>query len=319
RDLVNEPSNILYPETLAEHCKSLENLGVKVEVLDHAAMKKLGMGALLSVAQGSNFPPRLVVMSWMGNESAKDKRPVAFIGKGVTFDSGGISLKPGAGMDKMKTDMAGAAAVIGAMKVLASRKAKANVVGVVGLVENMPDGKALRPGDIVTSMSGQTIEVQNTDAEGRLVLCDAIWYAQEKLKPSCVVDIATLTGAIRIALGTEFAGLFDNDEKLRDELIKSGKSVDENLWELPMHEAYDKSMNSTVADMTNMSDGSTGAGSATGAHFIKRFVKKGVAWAHLDIATVARLDKDRPVSPKGASAFGVRLLDRFIADNYEGA
>jgi leucyl aminopeptidase len=318
RDVVTEPANVIYPEVLAEEAKKLEKLGLKVDVLDEIAMTELGMGALLGVAQGSKYPPRLVTLFWEGDPEAKDKRPVAFIGKGVTFDSGGISLKPGAGMWDMKFDMAGAAAVIGAMKVLASRKAKANVVGVVGLVENMPDANAMRPGDVVKSMSGQTIEVLNTDAEGRLVLADAIWYAQETFKPRCVIDLATLTGALKYALGSEYAGLFVNDEALKTQLLKAGEGVDEPLWQLPLNDAYDKMLDSVIADVKNIADGAGGAaGSATGAHFIGRFVKKGMAWAHLDIAWMVWATKDLSLAPKGATGFGVRLLDRLVADNFE--
>jgi leucyl aminopeptidase len=317
RDLISEPANIIYPETMAVEALKLKELGVEVKVLNEKDMAKLGMGALLGVALGSQKPPRLVTMVWHGNPSAKDKRPVAFVGKGVTFDTGGISLKPGAGMWDMKYDMSGAAAVLGAMKSLALRKAKANIVGVIGLVENMPDGAAQRPGDIVTSMSGQTIEVLNTDAEGRLVLADAIWYAEEKFNPSTVIDLATLTGAIKIALGTEYAGLFANNDSLAERLSKAGEAVDESLWRLPLNKAFDKAIDSGVADMKNIADGSTGAGSATAAHFIERFIKKGVAWAHLDIASKAWAYRDMSVVPKGAVGFGVRLLDRFVADYIE--
>ncbi|MDD4615946.1 MAG: leucyl aminopeptidase [Alphaproteobacteria bacterium] len=316
RDLVSEPANVLYPETLAQHAFALTALGVKVDILDEDQMKKLGMGALLGVAQGSVNPPRLVSMQWMGDKNPKNKAPVAFVGKGVTFDSGGISLKPGSGMEKMKYDMAGAAAVIGAIKALASRKAKANVVGVVALVENMPSGMAQRPGDVVVSASKQTIEVVNTDAEGRLVLADALWYAQETFNPSCVIDLATLTGAISVALGHEYAGLFSNNDTLCDQLSKAGKNVSEPLWRFPMGEAYDKMIDSPIADMKNMGDG-RGAGSIAAAQFLQRFVKKNAPWAHIDIAGMAWLDKDVSYCPKGASAFGVRLLDRFISDNYE--
>lgn len=317
RDLVSEPANIIYPETLAQQCNTLKSLGIKIEILDEKQMKKLGMGSLLGVAQGSSRPPRLVSLIWQGNPSARDKRPVCFVGKGVTFDTGGISLKPPAGMEEMKWDMAGAGAVIGAMKALAGRKAKANVVGVVGLVENMPGGNAQRPGDIVTSMSGQTIEVLNTDAEGRLVLADAMWYAQEKYNPKCIVDLATLTGAIITALGHEYAGIFSNNDQLNDQLVESGNKVEEPVWRFPLNDAFDKDMNSPAADMRNI--GTRGeAGSITAAQFLQRFIKRGVPWAHLDIAGVAWTNKDRPVCPKGATAFGVRLLDRFVADNAEG-
>ncbi|MDR3424849.1 MAG: leucyl aminopeptidase [Alphaproteobacteria bacterium] len=315
RDLVSEPANILYPETLAQHAASLAELGVKVDILDEKQMKKLGMGALLGVAQGSVNPPRLVTMQWLGDTAAKDKAPVCFIGKGVTFDTGGISLKPPGGMEAMKHDMAGAAAVIGAIKALAGRKAKANVVGVIGLVENMPSGAAQRPGDVITTASGQTVEIISTDAEGRMVLADALWYAQEKFKPRCLVDLATLTGAIVIALAGEHAGLFSNDDKLCDQLTQAGKSVEETLWRFPLGEAYDKLINCPIADMKN--HGGRDAGSITAAQFLQRFVRKGALWAHLDIAGTAWQSKDLPLSVKGATAYGVRLLDRFVADNFE--
>ncbi len=315
RDLVTEPSNVLYPETLAQHAFALNEMGVQVDILDENQMKKLGMGALLGVAQGSVNPPRLVAMQWTGDKSSKNKAPIAFVGKGVTFDTGGISLKPGSGMEKMKYDMAGAAAVIGAMKALAGRKAKANVVGIVALVENMPSGMAQRPGDVVVSASKQTIEVINTDAEGRLILADALWYAQETFKPRCVVDLATLTGAISVALGSEYAGLFSNNDTLCDQLTKAGKSVSEPLWRFPMGDSYDKMIDSQIADMKNI--GERNAGSITAAQFLQRFVKKNMPWAHLDIAGMAWREKDAQACPKGASAFGVRLLDRFISDNFE--
>jgi leucyl aminopeptidase len=320
RDLVSEPANVIYPETLAQHAFALNELGVKVDILDEREMEKLGMGALLGVAQGSANPPRLVVMQWLGDPKAKDANgkdlaPVCFVGKGVTFDSGGISIKPAAGMEDMKFDMAGAAAVIGAIKALAGRKAKANVVGIVGLVENMPSGTAQRPGDVVTTASGQTVEVINTDAEGRLVLADALWYAQETFKPRCVIDLATLTGAIIIALAHEHAGLFSNDDNLSEQLTKAGASVEETLWRFPLGTAYDKMIDSQIADMKNT--GERGAGSITAAQFLQRFVKKGTPWAHLDIAGTAWQSKDKPLSAKGATAFGVRLLDRLIADNFE--
>ncbi|MER2519456.1 MAG: leucyl aminopeptidase [Bdellovibrionales bacterium] len=317
RNLVSEPANILTPEVMAKRCVAeLEPLGVKVEVLDDKQMKKLGMGALLGVGQGSCHPSRLVVMQWQGNPSAKDQKPLALVGKGVTFDTGGISLKPGEGMERMKYDMAGAGAVIGAIKALAGRKAKANVVGIVGLVENMPDGMAQRPGDVVTTMSGQTVEVINTDAEGRLVLADALWYAQETFKPSAVVNLATLTGAIIIALGREYGGLFSNDDLLCDKLTAAGKAVDEPLWRFPMGDAYDKHIDSPIADMKNI--GARGeAGSISAAQFLQRFIQKGTVWAHLDIAGMAWTDKDKPMCRKGATAYGVRLLDKFVAQSFE--
>ncbi|MCA1909297.1 MAG: leucyl aminopeptidase, partial [Magnetospirillum sp.] len=313
RDVVSEPANVIYPESLAAECKKLADLGVEVEILGEKQMKKLGMGSLLGVGQGSDRESQLVVMRWNGAKD-KDSQPVAFIGKGVCFDTGGISIKPAAGMEDMKWDMAGAGAVIGAIKALAGRKARANVIGVVGLVENMPSGNAQRPGDVVTSMSGQTIEVINTDAEGRLVLADALWYTKETYKPKIMVDLATLTGAIIISLGGEHAGLFSNDDKLADKLTQAGKAVGESLWRLPMGEAYDKQLKSDIADMKNV--GGREGGSITAAQFLKRFVGD-VAWAHLDIAGTAWSKKDSATCAKGATAFGVRLLDRLVADHYE--
>ncbi len=278
-------------------------------------MAALGMGALLGVAQGSRRPARLLVMKWDGTGGSQE-RPVALVGKGVTFDTGGISIKPAAGMEDMKWDMGGAGAVAGAMKALAGRKAKAYVVGVCGLVENMPDGNAQRPGDIVTSMSGQTIEVLNTDAEGRLVLCDALHWVQEKYNPEYVVDLATLTGAIIVSLGSEYAGLFSNSDELADKLTAAGKASGDPLWRFPLSKAYDKMIDSPIADMKKI--GGKGAGSITAAQFLGRFIKDGVKWAHLDIAGTVWADKAGPVWDKGATGFGVRLLDRFVADNFEG-
>jgi leucyl aminopeptidase len=317
RDLVSEPANIVFPESFAERVRErLTPLGVTVEILGESKLAKLGMGALLGVGQGSDRETQLVVMSYSGAPKVKNKKPVAFVGKGVTFDTGGISLKPGAGMEDMKWDMAGAGAVAGLIAALAGRKAKVNAVGVVALVENMPDGKAQRPGDIVKSMSGQTIEVLNTDAEGRLALADAIYYTIDRFKPQAVVDLATLTGAVIIALGSEFAGLFANDDGLADQLLAAGKESGEKLWRLPLADAYDKQIDTDAADMKNISDG-RGAGSTIGATFLKRFVNKDTRWAHLDIAGVAWSKKDQPTVPKGATAFGVRLLDRFVADVFE--
>jgi len=312
--LVAEPPNILYPETFVERCQHLTDLGVELEVLDERQMKALGMGALLGVAQGSTRPPRLLAMRWNGGNPGE--APVVFVGKGVTFDTGGISLKPGPGMDMMKWDMGGAGAVAGAIKAIAGRKAKANVVGVVGLVENMPDGNAMRPGDIVTTMSGQTVEVLNTDAEGRLVLCDAIAWAQKAYDPKVVVDLATLTGAMVISLGHEYAGMFANDEALAANLLEAGEASGNKLWRFPLSPAYDKLIDSPIADMKNI--GPREGGSITAAQFLKRYVNEGVAWAHLDIAGMAWADKDGPVYGKGATGYGVRLLDRFIADYHEG-
>lgn len=312
--LVAEPANILYPESFVERCRHLTELGLEITVLDETEMAELGMGALLGVAQGSVRKPRLLAMRWNGG--AADSAPVVFIGKGVTFDTGGISLKPGAGMDMMKWDMGGAGAVAGAMKALAGRKAKANVVGVVGLVENMPDGNAMRPGDIVTTMSGQTVEVLNTDAEGRLVLCDVVTWAQKAYSPKVVIDLATLTGAMVISLGQEYAGLFANDDQLADALLAAGEASDDKLWRFPLSATYDKLIDSPIADMKNI--GPREGGSITAAQFIKRYVDEGVAWAHLDIAGMAWHDKDGRTYAKGATGYGVRLLDRYIADHHEG-
>jgi len=313
RDLVSEPANIIYPESLAAEAKKLSAFGVKVEVLDEKQMAKLGMNALLGVGQGSARESQLVVMQWHGASDRK-AQPIAFIGKGVTFDTGGISIKPAAGMEEMKWDMGGSGVVIGLMQALAARKAKVNAIGVVGLVENMPSGTAQRPGDIVKSMSGQTIEVINTDAEGRLVLADAMWYCRDRFKPQFMVDLATLTGAIMVALGREHAGLFSNNDALSEKLTAAGKATGELLWRLPMGDAYDKIINSDAADMKNVGD--RYGGSITAAQFLQRFVKD-TPWAHLDIAGMAWSDKDRATVPKGASAYGVRLLDRLVRDNYE--
>ncbi|WP_022681391.1 leucyl aminopeptidase [Sphingobium bisphenolivorans] len=315
RELVSEPANILYPESFVERCRHLEQLGVKITVLDKAAMAELGMGALLGVAQGSVREPRLLAMEWDGTGGAQQK-PVVFVGKGVTFDTGGISIKPAAGMEDMKWDMGGAGAVAGAMKALAGRKAKARVVGICGLVENMPDGNAQRPGDIVTSMSGQTIEVLNTDAEGRLVLCDVITWAQKTYAPEVIVDLATLTGAMIVSLGSEYAGIFSNDDGLADDLMTAGKAAGEQLWRFPLSDAYNKLIDSPIADMKNV--GPRFAGSITAAQFIKRFVDEGVKWAHLDIAGMVWADKPGATWDKGATGYGVRLLDRFVADRFEG-
>lgn len=317
RDLVSEPPNVLYPESFAERLRDLETIGVEVEILEPATMEKLGMGALLGVAQGSARPARLVSMKWNGS-SSKNAKPIALVGKGVTFDTGGISLKPGAGMDEMKGDMGGAAAVAGAMKAIALRKAKANVVGVVALVENMPGPNAQRPGDIVNTMSGQTIEVLNTDAEGRLILADAVWYAQDKFSPSAVIDLATLTGAVIVALGHENAGLYANDEDLAQAIISAGANEGETVWRMPLSAAYDKMIDTPNADMKNIS-GKPAAGSIVGAQFIKRFVKDGTPWAHIDIAGTAWKPGpyEDPLSPAWATGYGVRLLNRLIAAKYE--
>jgi leucyl aminopeptidase len=315
RDVVSEPPNVIYPESLAERCKHLSAVGLKVEVLDEKQLAKLGMGALIGVAQGSAKPPRVVVMRWDGAPRAKDKRPIAFCGKGVTFDTGGISIKPAAGMEDMKWDMAGSGAVIGLMQALAARRAKVNAVGVVGLVENMPGGNAQRPSDIVKSMSGRTIEVLNTDAEGRLVLADVCWYTQDRFKPKFMVDLATLTGAVVVALGHEYAGLFANNDELANRLLAASQATGELLWRFPLAEAYDRDIDSDAADVKNIGS-ARAAGSIIGAQFIQRFVND-VPWAHLDIAGVAWSKKDSPVTPKGATAFGVRLLDRLVTQYYE--
>jgi leucyl aminopeptidase len=315
RDLVSEPANVIYPESLAKEAKALEKLGVKVEILGEAQMKRLGMGALLGVGQGSARESQLLVMQWKGNPRSKDG-PVAFVGKGVCFDTGGISIKPAGGMEDMKWDMGGAGTVIGLMKALAGRKAKVNAIGVAGLVENMPSGTAQRPGDVVTSMSGQTIEVLNTDAEGRLVLADALWYTQNRFKPRFMIDLATLTGAIIISLGHEYAGLFSNDDALSDQLYAAGRATGEPVWRMPLGDAYDKQINSDIADMQNIGADRV-AGSITAAQFLQRFVN-GLPWAHLDIAGMAWTKKDHPTCPKGGTGYGVRLLDRLVRDNYEG-
>ncbi|MFT8891617.1 MAG: leucyl aminopeptidase [Acetobacter papayae] len=313
RDLVSEPANVLNPVEFAERAQTLRAHGLEVEVLDGPAMEKLGFGALLGVAQGSANEPRMVVMRWNGGKV--DAAPLAFVGKGVTFDSGGISIKPAAGMEDMKWDMAGAAAVTGLMATLALRKASVNAVGLVGLVENMVSGTAQRPGDVVRSASGQTIEVLNTDAEGRLVLADVLWYARDRFAPRLIVDLATLTGAIIVGLGHEYAGLFSNDEPLASGLADAGAFTGEKLWRMPLGKAYDKLLKSDIADMQNISGGRAG-GSITAAQFLKRFVGE-TPWAHLDIAGVAWDDKARNGQPKGASGFGVRLLDRFVRTGFE--
>lgn len=314
RDLVNEPPNVLTPVEFAARAEKLEKLGVEIEILDEKMMKKLGMRALLGVGQGSEQESRLVIMKWMGAKSEK-AQPIAFVGKGVVFDTGGISIKPAAGMEDMKGDMAGAAAVVGLMHALASRKAKANVIGAIGLVENMPDGKAQRPGDIVKSMSGQTIEIINTDAEGRLVLADVLWHVKQKYNPAFMVNLATLTGAIMVALGQEHAGLFSNNDELAERLFKSGKVTGEKLWRMPLGADYDKQIDSKVADMKNT--GGRFGGSITAAQFLQRYVD-GCPWAHLDIAGTAMGSPQSDINKGWSSGFGVRLLDRLVADFYEG-
>ncbi|PVM84508.1 leucyl aminopeptidase [Caulobacter radicis] len=313
RDLVSEPPNVLFPGEFAGRVRDLERLGLEVEVLGETEMAALGMGSLLCVGQGSARESHLVVMRWNG--AAALDSPVAFVGKGVCFDSGGLSIKPAPGMEDMKWDMGGAAAVAGLMHALAGRKAKVNAVAVLGLVENMPDGRAVRPGDVVTSMSGQTIEVINTDAEGRLVLADALWYCQDHFKPRAMIDLATLTGAIVVALGSDYAGLFSNDDTLSGALLSAGVDERELLWRQPLPAAYDKQIDSMIADMKNI--GGKGGGSITAALFLQRFVA-GVPWAHIDIASTAwRSPSIDPTVPEGASGFGVRLLNRLVADLYE--
>ena len=314
RDLVNEPANVLYPDEFAKRTQTLKKLGLKVEVLDVPAMRKLGMNALLGVGQGSAHESRMVVMSWNGGKAKE--APLAFIGKGVCFDSGGLSLKPANSMMGMKGDMGGAAAVVGLMHALAKRKARVNAVGLIGLVENMPDGKAQRPNDIVRTMSGQTIEILNTDAEGRLVLADVLWYAQDRFKPKFMVNLATLTGAIMVALGAEHAGLFSNNDELSERLTKAGLAEGEPLWRLPLGDGYDRMVKSKIADMKNI--GGPHAGSITAAQILQRFVNK-VPWAHLDIAGVAWQDgEQKPLAPSWGTGWGVRVLNRLVADYYEG-
>ena len=315
RELVTEPANILYPEEFVARCQArFEGTGAEIIVLDEEEMTRLGMGALLGVGQGSTRDSRLLAIKWNGGVAGD--APTAFVGKGVTFDTGGISLKPGPGMEDMKWDMGGAGAVAGAMLALASRKARVNVVGVCGLVENMPDGNAQRPGDVVTSMSGQTIEVLNTDAEGRLVLADALHWTQETFKPARIVDFATLTGAMIIALGHEHGGIFSNDDTLASQMLAAGKESGDALWRFPLSPAYDKLLESPIADMKNI--GGKGAGSITAAQFLQRFIKDGTPWAHCDIAGMVWADKPGHSWGKGATGFGVRLIDRFVADNLEG-
>lgn len=314
RDLVNEPANMLGPVELAEKTKALEKLGVEVEILDVKAMEKLGMGSLLCVGQGSVRPSRMAVMVWNGAKKDKKARPVCFVGKGVVFDTGGISIKQAQGMEDMKGDMGGSAAVVGVMHALAERKANVNAVGLIGCVENMPSGNAVRPGDIVTSMSGQTIEVINTDAEGRLVLADVLWYAQEKFKPKLIIDLATLTGAIMVALGKEYAGMYVNDDKLSDELLSASRATGEKMWRMPLDKAYDKMMDSKNADMKNT--GGRWAGACTAAAFIQRFIKD-TPWCHIDLAGTAMDGARSDINVSWGSGWGVRLLDRFVADHHE--
>ena len=314
RDLVSEPANILFPEEFARRIKKLSDLGLEIEILGEKEMKKLGMGALIGVGQGSVRESQLAILQWKGGPDGA--APIAFIGKGVCFDSGGISLKSAEGMEEMITDMGGAAAVAGTMYALAARKAKINAVGILGLVENMPDGAAQRPGDVVRTMSGQTVEVINTDAEGRLVLADAVWYCQDRFKPRFMIDLATLTGAIVVSLGKDLAGLFSNDDTLAANLQTASRHTEEPLWRMPLPPQYDKNLDSAVADMKNI--GPRHGGAITAALFIQRFVNK-VPWAHLDIAPTAwKAGSTTPTLPNGATGFGVRLLDRLVADFYEG-
>ncbi|MEM7073406.1 MAG: leucyl aminopeptidase, partial [Pseudomonadota bacterium] len=316
RDLVSQPPNILYPESFAERCAELEDCGLSVEIFDEAQMQAMKMNALLGVGQGSARASRMVVMRWKGAGSfANSANPVAFVGKGVTFDTGGISLKPGPGMEEMKWDMGGAGVVTGLMKTLALRKAPVDAVGLIGLVENMPDGNAQRPGDIVRSMSGQTVEIHNTDAEGRLVLADVLHYACTELKPKLIIDLATLTGAMIIALGHEYAGLFSNDDALAEQLMQAGLQTGDKVWRMPLAKAYDKLLKSDCADMKNI--GGRAAGSITAAQFLQRFIGT-TPWAHLDIAGVTWQARDGLVATKGASGFGVALLDQFVKNRFEG-
>ncbi len=315
RDLVSEPANVLYPVEFAQRVKALEPLGLSVEILGEAEMATLGMGSLLGVGQGSERESQLVIVRWNGAADPA-AQPVAFIGKGVCFDSGGISIKPADGMEDMKWDMGGAGAVAGLMITLAKRKAKANVIGILGMVENMLDGNAQRPGDVVTSLSGQTIEVINTDAEGRLVLADALWYCQDRFKPKFMVDLATLTGAIITALGNDYAGLFSNNDALAENLLAASRASGDALWRLPLPGAYEKHIDSVIADVKNT--GPRAGGSITAALFLQRFVND-TPWAHLDIASTAwKKPSSAPTIPEGATGFGVRLLDRLVADHYEG-
>ena len=315
RDLVAEPANVLYPEEFARRCKALESLGLEVEVLDEQELEKLGFRTLLAVGMGSRRESQVAIMKWNGGK--KGDQPIAFVGKGVCFDTGGISLKQPEGMEDMKWDMGGAAAVSGLMHALAGRKAKVNAVGVIGLVENMPDGNAQRPGDIVKSLSGQTVEVLNTDAEGRLVLADCLWYTQDRFKPKFMIDLATLTGAMIVALGMDYAGVFSNDDAVAGAILDAGPKVDENFWRMPIPDQYDRHIDSPAADVKNMGNGRAG-GSITAALFLMRFIND-TPWAHIDIAPTAWVNKSqRSTVPDGAVGFGVRALDRMVADTYEG-
>ena len=313
RDLVNEPANVLTTVTFADRLEALRELGLKVEVLDEDRLEELGMRTLLAVGFGSETPSKVVIMEWTGSGT---EAPLALVGKGVVFDTGGISIKPAGGMEEMTMDMGGAGTVAGVMKALALRKAAANVVGIVGLVENMPDGRAQRPGDVVRSMKGDTVEVINTDAEGRLVLCDIMWYAQERFEPRAMIDLATLTGAIIVALGHENAGVFSNDDTLVGSFLAAAATEDEGAWRMPLGEGYARALKSRIADVKNI--GGRPAGSITAAEFLQRFVKEDTPWIHLDIAGVASTDEATTLSPKGATGWGVRALDRLVSDRFEG-
>ncbi|MGY8986659.1 MAG: leucyl aminopeptidase [Sphingomonadales bacterium] len=314
RDLISEPANVIYPESYAKIIKQLEGIGLEVDILGEAQLEKIGMRALLGVGQGSARDSQVVIMKWNGATDKKEA-PICFVGKGVTFDTGGISLKPGLGMEDMKWDMGGSAIVVGAMKAFALRKAKANIWAIVGLVENMPSSKAQRPGDVVKSLSGQTIEIINTDAEGRLVLADILWYAQEQFKPKLIIDLATLTGAIVVSLGkNQYSGFFSNSDEISSQLIKAGNVSGDKTWRMPLSEEYDEIVDSQIADMRNACG--SPAGSITAAQFLQRFVNK-VPWAHIDVAGVVWSAKEHKLWEKGATGYGVRLLDRFISENYE--
>lgn len=318
RDLVNMPPNDLYPDSYAKRiAKELKPLGVSVEIIDEKRMKTLGFGAHLAVGQGSEKPPRVVIMEWNGLPQTKKTAPLALVGKGITFDTGGISIKPGASMDEMKMDMGGSAAVVGTLRALAVRKAKTHVIGIVALAENMPSDRAYRPGDIITSLSGKTIEVLNTDAEGRLVLCDSMTYVQKTYKPKVMIDLATLTGAIMVALGVEYCGAFVNDNTLWSRIEKAAGETGEKAWRMPLDETYRKAMESQIADLKNIADWSRNGGACTAAGFLQAFVENDIPWAHLDIAGTAYRNGDRPLGPRGGTGYGVRLLNNLIAEGYE--
>lgn len=314
RDLVSEPANHLTTQEFADRIGALKDLGVKITIMEEPELEKLGMHLLLSVGHGSVSPSKVAIMEWSGGR--KDDAPLALVGKGVVFDTGGISLKPAGGMEEMTMDMGGAGVVVGTMRALAKRGAKANVVGLVGLVENMPSGQATRPGDVVTSMKGDTVEIINTDAEGRLVLADVLWYTQKTYKPAAIVDLATLTGAVIIALGHENAGVFSNNDSFCDKFLRAAKTEGEGAWRLPLGEGYDKQIKSDIADIKNV--GGRPAGSVTAAQFLQRFIEEDIPWIHLDIAGTARMNKESDFAPKGATGWGVMALNRLIADQFEG-